>query len=389
MVPLRIGLVFNHHLGCCRGMLRGIRRYAEIKPDWLFIPVAPKASTLARLRRLKPAGLIAHLFSAPLAHSLLAFRQPLVNTASFDVSPRLRARHVPHVGADNQQLGRLAATYLLNRGLRHFGFVGHSHNPVCLQREASFRQAIEAAGCSLTRFGRAEFLAYGQLYRLWSPDAPLLRWLIAAPKPIGIFASQEAYAVQVVGACRYVGIRVPDEAALLGVDNDDLVCELSRPPLSSIDLPHERIGYDAAALLDRLLSGAKPPTEAVQFPPLGVVPRLSTDVLCIADAEVVAAVRFIRERGHLPLRVRDVLRVVSLSRRALERRFQRALQHSLGEEIRRAHLERAKMLLARTDLPTRQVAARSGFSNAKHLATVFHAELGVTPSAYRRQFRSE
>lgn len=370
-------------------MLRGIRRYAETKPDWLFTPVSPKASTLALLRRLQPAGLIAHLFSASLAQRLLAFRRPLVNTASFNASPRLRQRHVPHVGADNHQIGRLAATYLLDRGLRHFGFIGPPHNIACCQREASFRQVLEAAGHSLTCFDEAKYLAYGQLYRLWAPDAPLLHWLRAAPKPIGIFACQDAYAAQVVGACRSIGIRVPDEAAVLGVDNDDLLCELTRPALSSIDLPHERIGYEAAALLDRLLRGEKPRAEAVLFPPLGVVGRLSTDVLSIADADVAAAVRFIREHGHSPLRVRDVLRETSVSRRALERRFRQALQHGLGAEIRRVHMERAKALLAGTDLPMPQIAQRAGFSNAKHLATTFRLEVGLSPSAYRRQLRPQ
>jgi LacI family transcriptional regulator len=389
MISQRIGLVFNATLGCCRDMLRGIRRYAENKPDWLFAPVAPTASGLGVLRRLQPDGLIAQIFNPSLAKNLTAFRRPIVNAASYHVSPVLRKRRIPRVGADNEQIGRLAATYLLDRGLHNFGFVGHPRRGFSLQRQASFRQTIEVAGYAVLRFEESESLAHGQLCHLWAPDAPLLQWLRAAPKPIGLFACQDAWGVHLVEACHRAELHVPDEVALLGVDDDDLVCELSRPALSSIALPHERIGHEAAALLDRLLSGAKPVTQAVQFPPLGVVPHLSTDVLCIADAEVAAAVRFIRERGHLPLHVRDVLRAVSLSRRALERRFQRALHHSLGEEIRRVHLERAKTLLARTDLPTPEVAVRSGFSNAKHLATMFHAQLGLTPLAYRRQFRAE
>jgi LacI family transcriptional regulator len=216
----------------------------------------------------------------------------------------------------------------------------------------------------------------------------LLKWLKAAPKPLGVFACQDAWGVRLVEACRHAGLHVPDEVALLCVDNDDLLCELTRPALSSIDLPHERIGYEAAALFDQLLTGAEPGAESVSFPPLGVVSRLSTDVLCIADADVAAAVRFIRERGHLPLRVRDVLHAVPVSRRALERRFHQTLQRGLGEEIRRVHLERAKTLLTSADLPTPQVAERSGFSNANHLATVFRLELGLTPLAYRRQLRA-
>jgi LacI family transcriptional regulator len=368
-------------------MLRGIRHYAESKADWLFAPVAPEVPALAQLARLKPVGLIAQIYSAPLAKRLLAFRLPLVNIASFNASPLLVKQHVPHVGADNHQVAQLAATYLLERGLRHFGFVGSSRYDFSRQREVSFRQAIEAAGHAVSCFDKMESLAFEQLYRLWSLDEPLLQWLRGVAKPIGIFACQDAWGAHLVEACHYAGLHVPDEVALLGVDNDDLLCELTRPALSSIDVPYERIGYEAAALFDRLLAGEKPDAEAVLFPPLGVVPRLSTDVLTIADADVAAAVRFIREQGHLPLRVRDVLRAVPVSRRSLERRFFQALRHGLGEEIRRVHLERAKMLLASTDLSTPQVAERSGFSNAKHLATIFRLELGITPTAYRRRFR--
>lgn len=152
-------------------------------------------------------------------------------------------------------------------------------------------------------------------------------------------------------------------------------------------MPAERIGYEAAALLDRLLAGKKPPAEPVLLSPTGVATRRSTEMLAIADREVVAAVRFIREHAHLPLRVTDVLREVPVGRRTLERRCHKALGWGLGTEIRRAHLERARRLLARTDLPMKAVAQQAGFSDFRHLAVVFRQELGMPPTAYRRQMR--
>jgi LacI family transcriptional regulator len=193
--------------------------------------------------------------------------------------------------------------------------------------------------------------------------------------------------VQVAEACRQVGLRVPEDVALLGVDDDELDCELTRPRLSSVIVPAERIGYEAAALLDRLLAGERPPAEPILLPPTGVATRRSTEMLALADREVVAAVRFIREHAHLPLRVRDVLREVAVGRRTIERRCHKALGWGLGEEIRRVHLERARRLLARTELPMKAVAQQAGFSDFRHLAVVFRQELGLSPTAYRRQMR--
>jgi LacI family transcriptional regulator len=140
-------------------------------------------------------------------------------------------------------------------------------------------------------------------------------------------------------------------------------------------------------MLDRILAGAKPPGQSLLLPPLGVVTRQSSDLLAIADPDVTAAVRFIREHGHTPVRVTDVLRVVSVGRRTLERRFRAVLRRGLWEEIRRVRMEHAKRLLAETDRPMSAVADGSGFPNAKELSAVFRQETGLTPTAYRRRFR--
>jgi LacI family transcriptional regulator len=157
--------------------------------------------------------------------------------------------------------------------------------------------------------------------------------------------------------------------------------------LSSVIVPAERIGYEAAALLERMLSGERPPAEPILLPPPGVVTRRSTEVLAIDDPHVTAAVRFIREHAHLSVQVADVFDQVPVGRRWLERAFRKVLGRGIWAEIRRVHLERAKRLLTETDLSIEALAVQSGFSDFRHLAVVFRKELGLSPTAYRRQVR--
>src|SRR4029077_18917384 len=152
----------------------------------------------------------------------------------------------------------------------------------------------------------------------------------ALPKPVGIFASNDVCGAQLSEVCHEAGLHMPEQVALVGVDNDDLFCELARPSLSSVAIPAERIGYEAAALLDRLLAGARPPRRPLLLPPVRLVARQSSDVVALDDADVAAALRVIRAHAHVPLRVADVLREVPVSRRALERRFRKALHRGLG-----------------------------------------------------------
>jgi LacI family transcriptional regulator len=203
---------------------------------------------------------------------------------------------------------------------------------------------------------------------------------------VGVFAPNDIWGVQLAEVCRQVGLRVPEDVALVGVDNDDLLCEMARPPLSSVSLPVNRIGHAAASLLDDLLGGKKSPGDLL-LPPVGVIARQSSDVLALEDPEVATAVRFIRTHGHTALRVADVLREVPISRRSLERRFRRALDRSIWEEIRRVHVEQARGLLARSGMPMAEVARHAGFSDSRQLSTVFREETGLTPTAYRRRFR--
>jgi LacI family transcriptional regulator len=385
--PIRIGLVFTYHYVTYRNVARGIRRYAESRPHWLFTSVIPEEQPLRSLRARKPDGVIARVTTENLAHALAAWRCPVV-----DVATILPARPFPRVGVDNQAVGGLAADHFLELGLRHFGFVGHPHWLFSTEREHGFRRTIEAAGYRVASYHHGTAIRsldpFGQHWHR-DLDRRVDRWLRCLAKPVGILAADDLYGVELTEVCRQAGLRVPEDVALLGVNNDDLLCELARPPLSSVLMPAERVGWEAAALLERLLTGAPAPEPPMLIPPQGVAVRRSSETLAFDDPAVVAAVRFIREHGHLPLRVVDVVNEVSIGRRFLERRFRTVLGRGIGEEIRRVHLERAKRLLAETDLPMKAVARQAGFTGFRYLSVVFRQELGMPPTAYRRRMRGQ
>jgi len=381
--PVRIGLVFDHGLGYNRAVLRGIKSFAEARPNWLLTLVPADLAGVKRLRALGPAGLIAYVFSSELARGLLSLQRPLINVSA--IVPDVPAHRVV---VDDRMLGRMAADHLLERGLTHFGFIGHAALAFSALREEGFRDALRAAGLEPACF-RQRGLPPEHLNSLvWPLEGRLQKWLAALPKPVGVFVPSDTWGYQISEVCREMGLNVPDQVAMITVEIDQLLCELARPPLTSIAIPAERIGVAAADLLDRLLKRPRAGHVSLLLPPLGVVTRQSTDVVAAADADVAAAVRFIRERGLARIQVNDVVRAVPVTRRALERRFRALLGRGIGEEIRRIRVERATFLLASTDYSMTEVAHRSGMSDAKQLSAAFHRHAGLTPTAFRRAQRA-
>jgi LacI family transcriptional regulator len=191
----------------------------------------------------------------------------------------------------------------------------------------------------------------------------------------------------VLDACRRVNVQVPDEVAVIGVDNDEFLCNLSSPPLSSVNINSQQVGYEAAVLLDRMMAGEPAPTQPLLLTPHSVVPRESTNVLATEDRDLAAAIRFIREHACDGLRLKDCVREIGLSRRELERRMRKLLGRSPKEEITRVQIERAKELLAETDLPGSAIAEKCGYSQPRYFNQVFHGRVGLPPGAYRRNMK--
>lgn len=383
----RVALLVETSSSYGRGLLRGISRYARLHGPWslYFEPSGPDQS-LPRLASWGVQGVITRVHSRGLGDQILSLGMPAVDLGYVlpDLFPWRISNH-------QVQVAKLAAEHLLACGLRHFAFCGLVPFDPWAEiwesvREESFRAAIAAAGHKVDTY------EWPKRKRDWAwsaAQAHLISWLESLPKPVGLMASDDLRGQHVLDAARLAGIAVPDELAVIGVDNDEVLCELTTPSLSSVELNLERIGYEGAALLDRLMRGQKAPKKPIRVEPLGVVARQSTDVLALDDEIVAAALRFIRQHVHRPIRVGDVLKEVSVSRKTLETRFQKAMGRTLHDEIERLRLARVKDLLVQTEWPLKRIAQASGFSYVEHLHFAFRRALGVTPREYREKHRGE
>jgi LacI family transcriptional regulator len=284
--------------------------------------------------------------------------------------------------------GRLAAEHLLDCGLRDLAFFSFGNAWWIGAYREGFVQRLAEQGLSCGVFHAAQ----GQRVLLprWNNRLrpTVAAWLHRLPKPSGIFCPSTGEGRCLLDLCRSEGLGVPEQVAVLAGADDPAICEVTTPSLSGIDFDSARIGYEAAALLDRLMSGREAPKEVVWIPPIRVVARQSTDVLAIADPDVAQAMRFIRERACRGIRVPDVVRDAGLSRRTLERRFQEHLGRSPKEEILRMRIDRAAVLLGQSEMSIEAVARSSGFASFKHFARVFRQETGVTPRTFRKTSRS-
>ena len=248
--PQRIALLMGQDTSFCRDVFRGIRVYAVEKRHWVFRNGAPQPEILGPLREWKPHGVIAHLFDARVARTVLRLGLPLV-----DISCTLPNLNTPTVDVDHAAVGRLAAEHFLERGFVHFGFFGSHKGRYGAAREMSFRQRLAEAGHSVAAC-HAEYLPQLPSTTSWrGMDQRVRRWLKQLPKPVAILATNDVPARDLAEMCRQLELRVPDDVALLGVDNDEVECGLSFPPLSSIAVPSSQIGYAAAGLLDRMMAG--------------------------------------------------------------------------------------------------------------------------------------
>jgi LacI family transcriptional regulator len=276
----------------------------------------------------------------------------------------------------------LGINHFRDRGFVRFAYCGVPAERIWPPTNVIFRQLAEKAGyrCDV-------YLPAMDPGALTLRLAHLAEWLKSLEKPVALLAASDGRAREVLDACRLAGLHVPEEVAVLGVNDDEMICEMANPPLSSVVHNARRVGYEAAAMLDRLMQGKKVVADIV-VDPLGVKCRQSTDLLAIEDPEVAKAVRFIREHSCEGIRVDDVLDQVALSRRALEKRFRAAVGRPPHMEIRRAQLERVKELLVGSDFKLEKIAEVTGFSSAQYLAGLFHRVMKMTPGAWRAAGRS-
>lgn len=376
----RIALLLDRSLSFVRGVLQGVRAYSAARPQWVVRDGPPRLHMVNRVREWRPHGVIAGLVLPQVAHALMRMRTPLVDTAF--VLPDLK---VPTVDVDHAAVGRMAADYYRDRKFVSFAFYGSESACYAQLEQRAFRERLAEDGHNVSSC-YSDFLPDAKASALWRKSAQkTVRWLRRLAKPVAVFACEDTAARYLADLCRQLDLRIPDDVALLGVGNDELECRLTAPWLSSIAVPSQQIGFEAAALLDRLMTGQRAPGQPILLPPLRVVTRHSTDITAVEDETVQAALQYIRDHAREPIRVEDLADTLAVGRRNLERRFRRLLDRSVLDEIHKTRTEIAADLLGDTHLPVATVARHAGFTSIRQLDVVFARLRGMTPTAFRRQ----
>lgn len=363
-----------------KNVIRGISNAIRQRLPWDLL-IAPRDSQwrFRVPRSWQGDGVIAAIRDSKTEEHIQALQVPTVN-----VSAAENLSHPwPRVNTDDHERADLALQHFLDRGFENFAYFGPPSQRYPDKRGVHFQQVVAAAGfdCRTFKTGRP-----GRFGWAVQPEQTLT-WLQELPKPVAIFAADPHPALQLTEACRAADIRIPEEVAILAGDWDDLLCEVSSPPLSSIVLASEQIGEESVQMLEELFR-AKPPEAPLKLiPPVRVIARESTDTLAIRDQDFVAALRFIRDNAHEGIQVNDVLKASTVSRRMLELLFRKHLRRSPADEIRRVRLAHVTDLLLSTDQTVEEIALASGFAGGSQLCVFFRRETSVSPQAYRRQKR--
>jgi LacI family transcriptional regulator len=375
-----VALLIEASRAYARGLVRGVAQYNRQHHGWtvFYSPRGLDDPPPAWLRSWEGDGILARINDRRMAQAVARKRVPVVELRRVSAQPGL-----PSIGPDDAAVARLAAEHLRQCGFEQFGFVGlpRGTHPAMDLRADAFEQCLAewsmpCARLHLRRDRRGDF---------WEQRcAEIVAWLRRLPKPAGIMACNDDLGLLVLDACRRASILVPDEVAVAGVGNDECLCDLAVPPLSSVDLDPQRIGYEAAAMLDCLMARRPLAEPNGRVPPRGVVARASTDVLAIADQGVVRAVRWIRQRACGPLKVADVLREACMSRAALEPRLKQTLGRTIHQEIDRVRIARVKELLLTTTAPLKQIAQQAGYRYPEYMMRVFRRTTGQTPGDFRK-----
>lgn len=365
-----------------RGVTEGIARYALENGPWSiqFEERGLDSSPPEWLREWQGDGIISRTVNLRLAKLLWQTKLPLIELFGGIKIGQPQVRTDTYIG------GQMVVEHFLNCGLRRFAHFSYEDTWWIKQQRNGFCRAVEEKGyhCHVYQAPATDntIPAWHERYR-----SRVIKWLLSLPRPIGIYAAVDLHAARLLDICQEINIAVPEEVAVVGVGNDPVICETVYPMLSSLDLDPRRVGYEAAKLLNQKMAGTLRTNDTLYIPPSHVAVRQSTDVTVIDDADMVQALRFIREFACTGIDVNRVAEEVGLSRRVLERRFHQYLGRTPKEEIMRIRIEHTKMLLARTDKTIKNILLKSGFHSLSYFTMAFRREVGMTPNAYRQMRR--
>jgi LacI family transcriptional regulator len=362
-----------------RGLVEGIARYARENGPWSiqFEDRGLEPTPPNWLEEWRGQGIIARCVALKQANMLRATGVPYVELLGN------RQIGTAQVTCDDLLMGRMTVEHLFDRGLRQFAFFSFCDTWWTQTHGDGFCRALAERGYECLKYIPPR--TPDRSVPIWHEhQRPRLKeWLRGLPRPIGICTAGDMHAIRLLDACQELKIAVPEEVSIISISNDPVICETVRPTLTSLDLDPRRIGYEAAALLNRMMAGEKP-AGVIYTPPSHVAVRQSTEVMIIEDADVIQAMQFIRDFACSGIDVSSVAAEVGLSRSVLERRFQQYRGRTPKAEIMHIRIENAKMLLAQTDKSGEQIAHRCGFLSLVYFTKAFRREVGMTPRAYRK-----
>jgi LacI family transcriptional regulator len=383
----RVMLLIESSRAYGRGCLLGAAAYVRSHGQWSVLHIERGlADDIPKfLRDWKGDGIIARIENARIAQEVADLGVPVVD---------LRGSHRPQNGAmldtDPRLVAQLTAESFLDTGFRHFACIGYPGVDFSDRRIDAFQVYLASRGMEVSvyvptpsRQQKSDVLAWEARGEL--EGEAIAQWLQSLPRPVAVFACNDIRGRQIIDACQLSGLSVPEEVAVIGVDDDEVICELSNPPLSSVQPDTLRLGYEGAALLDSLMQGGQAPAETIFIPPKGISRRLSSEATAIDDREVAAAMRLIRDHACGGVTVQEIVTRINVSRSTLERRFHAAFGRSPAMEIERVRMSRAKMLLMGTRYKLSKIASMTGYGTASQFATAFKRHTGFTPGEFRNQ----
>jgi len=379
----RVAVLAGSSIGWREKLMRGIAGYSHEHGNW-HVYTAPEGTeaSLFFSETYQWDGLIVRVIDQSEARRVSKQGIPAVTVGSV----RVTGTPIPRVKVDDDALTAVAAKHLIAGGLREFAYCSFFRTTE-EDRGAAFKEALRHAGFDCACYADSTKLPRNAQWPARQRD--LIRWVRQLPRPVGILTWNPDIACQLVEACNVAQVQVPREVAIITADDDPMKCELSNPTITAIEIPAVRLGYEAASLLDRMMSGKAAPESPLLIQPAGIVTiRQSSNTSLLPDRDVYLAAQFIREHAAEPVKMDDVARKLAVSRRWLERHFKRVMGHPPHEELQRCRLERAKKLLLETDLDAARVGSVSGFGSASYFNTFFRRLTGMTPLQFREGHRA-
>ncbi len=376
-IALELEWLLKHH----QDTFAGTQRYAEQCGDWDCFTVAYPEQFLEGGKNSHSFDGIITRATQPQVDAARAAGVPLVNV--WYASPV--AEDVVTVTCDNHEVGRMAARYLLERGFRQFCFIGYlRREKTLLDTFEGFSEVINEARFPLETI-RLPLEYDTEASASKRALAIVDKWISHQKLPVGILCDRDSTCQYVSHSLRRNGVHVPHEAALVGIGNEEVLCNNPKPTLSSIERGFDRIGFHAAELMDRMIEGENIPPQITYLPPGRLISRQSSDTLAMEDEIISSALRFIADECHHPIKVGDVARAAKVSYRTLERRFSETMDQTVINYINQQRVDRAKRLLSESDLLIKQIAKECGFADYRRMAYAFTNLIGVTPIVFREQ----